>query len=773
MIGQTVSHYKVLERLGGGGMGVVYRAEDVRLARHVALKFLPADLSSDSVARQRFTREARSASALDHVHICTIYDIGETPEGGLFIAMAYYDGETLDRRIARGPIAPPEAALIAHQVADGLARAHQANIVHRDVKPANLMLTREGVVKILDFGIAKLPRSDRLTREGMAVGTLTYMSPEQARGEEPDPRSDLWSLGVVLYEMLTGEPPFHGKGQAGTLHAVLYAERPSLAEHLPEEHRELEGVVEKALTRDPQQRYRDAHAMSAALRRHASTVDTLVSIPVPTASHRVGAPKQPSVAVLPFTDLSSQQDQEYFCIGLAEELTLALTRVPGLQVTSRSSASRVAEREDDLETIGRKLGVRSVLEGTVRKEGPRLRVTSQLVDMEGGYNLWSERFDREFSDVFTIQEEIARHIVETLQLTLVGDLRAPGADESRQHPEAYNLYLEGRYFADKRTEEGLKRALDLYRQALDQAPDYARAWAGMADSYSLLGIYGLSPPRDVMPRAREAASRALDLDASLADAHASLGCVRSVYEWDWPKAEASYHKARELDPRHALTRHGYAVHCLMPSGRFEQALDELRRARDLDPLSPVILTSLGLPHYYARRYDEAVAAYRHALELDPNFGMAHFFLGRAFVEQGRYPEAIQALERAVELSGESPEKTAALAHVQAVAGDEKGARKLLEKLEHQADTRYVSPVLRSQVLVGLGRREAALESLEEALDLKAVDLVWVEHHPVFDDLRDESRFRNLLDRGGLTRTQVPRAQMDTLAEPLPWNTQRE
>lgn len=753
-------------------MGVVYRAEDTRLGRHVALKFLPPDLSSDPVAQQRFTREARSASALDHVHICTIFDIGETTEGGLFIAMAYYDGETLDRRIARGPIPPPEAALIGQQVADGLARAHQSGIVHRDVKPANLMLTGEGVVKILDFGIAKLPRGDRLTREGMAVGTLTYMSPEQARGEEPDPRSDLWSLGVVLYEMLTGEPPFHGKGQAGTLHAVLYGELPPLADKLPEEHRDLAAVVEKSLQRKPSRRYPDARSMASDLRRHAAAVDTLVSIPVPTSAQQSISPRQPSIAVLPFADLSSGQDQEYFCIGLAEELTLALTRVPGLQVASRSSAARIAEQENDLETIGRKLGARSVLEGTVRKEGQRLRVTTQLVEVEDGYNLWSERFDRELVDVFTIQEEIARHIVDALQLTLVGDLKPPGADDSRRHPEAYNVYLEGRYFADKRTEEGLKKALELYRKALDKAPDYARAWAGMADAYSLLGIYGLSPPRDVMPRAREAASRALEINSKLAEAHASLGCVRSIYEWDWAKAEASYHEARRLDPKHAVTRHGYAVHCLMPSGRFEQALDELRRARDLDPLSPVILTTLGLPHYFARRYDEAVAAFRHALELDPGFGIGHFFLARAFVEQGRYAEAIRALEQSIELSGDSPEKTAALAHARAVSGQENIARNLLKDLVHQSETRYVSPVLRSQVLVGLGEREPALKALEEALDLKAVDLVWVEHHPVFDDLRDESRFRTLLDRGGLTRTQVPQAQMDTLAEPLPWNPPR-
>lgn len=772
MIGQTVSHYRILERLGGGGMGVVYRAEDTRLGRHVALKFLPPDLSSDSVAQQRFTREARSASALDHVHICTIFDIGETPEGGLFIAMAYYDGETLDRRIARGPIPAPEAALIGQQVADGLARAHQSGIVHRDVKPANLMLTGDGVVKILDFGIAKLPRGDRLTREGMAVGTLTYMSPEQARGEEPDPRSDLWSLGVVLYEMLTGEPPFHGKGQAGTLHAVLYGELPPLADKLPEQHRELAAVVEKSLQRKPRRRYPDAPSMASDLRRHAAAVDTLVAIPVPTSAQQSVSPRRPSIAVLPFVDLSSGQDQEYFCIGLAEELTLALTRVPGLQVASRSSAARIAEQENDLETIGRKLGARSVLEGTVRKEGRRLRVTTQLVEVEDGYNLWSERFDRELVDVFTIQEEIARHIVDALQLTLVGDLKPPGADDGRQHPEAYNVYLEGRYFADKRTEEGLKKALDLYHKALDKAPDYARAWAGMADAYSLLGIYGLSPPRDVMPRAREAASRALEINSKLAEAHASLGCVRSIYEWDWAKAEASYHEARRLDSKHAVTRHGYAVHCLMPSGRFEQALDELRRARDLDPLSPVILTTLGLPHYFARRYDEAVAAFRHALELDPGFGIGYFFLARTFVEQGRYPEAIQALEKSIELSGESPEKTAALAHARAVSGQGDIARNLLEDLVRQSETRYVSPVLRAQVLVGLGEREPALKALEEALDLKAVDLVWVEHHPVFDDLRDESRFRTLLDRGGLTRTQVPQAQMDTLAEPLPWNPPR-
>jgi eukaryotic-like serine/threonine-protein kinase len=763
VIGHSVSHYKVLERLGGGGMGVVYRAEDTRLGRPVALKFLGAEQTHDPVARERFLREARSASALDHPNICTIFDIGETGDGGMFIAMACYDGEPLSRRIKRGPMEPTEALHIAEQVAEGLGRAHQAGILHRDIKPANLMITSEEVVKILDFGVAKLPQGEDLTREGLAVGTLAYMAPEQIRGKELDPRSDVWSLGVVLYQMLSGRVPFRGRREAATLYAILHEDPKPLG--LSAAHEGVERVVRQALSRQRATRFADGFEMAEALRQAAEGPRhqvTVTDIPTPEPAGRRLAN---SIAVLPFEDLSRERDQEYFCVGLAEELVLALTRVPELKVPSRTAAARVAAVAETLADLGRRLGVETVHEGTVRKEGEQLRVTAQLVQVETGYTLWSERFDRRLEDVFTIQEEIAKQIAQTLHLTLSTERSAASRPTE---VEAYNLYLKGRYAADKRTDQSLSQAIDFYRRALDRAPDYARAWAGMADGYALQAVYGHAPPRDLMPRAREAATRALDLDDRLSEAHAALACAQAIYEWDWAAAEASYRKAHSFDPQNARPRHGYAVYCLMPSGRFDDALEQLEAAHELDPLSPVMATSLGLPLFYGHRFGEAAGAFRSALDLDPGFGFAHYFLGKALLHQGRHDAALEALEEADRLMNHSAESTAALAHARAVVGDRDGARQGLEELRLRGDEGYVSPGLLAQVLVGMEREEEALDALRDALEVKAVDLVWAEHNPIYETIRDHPRFLALLDQGGLTRTGIETVPEDrTLVETLP------
>jgi len=756
MIGQTVSRYEIVEKLGVGGMAEVWKAEDVKLGRPVALKFLPPRRVRDARARKRLIQEAQAASALDHPNICTIYEIDETDDAQLFIAMAYYEGETLKDRLFRGPIELEEAVAVVAQIAEGLAKAHRHGIVHRDVKPANVIVTTDGLVKILDFGLAKLAGTDGLTREGTVIGTAAYMSPEQIDGDEIDHRTDIWALGVVFYQMLTAVAPFKRDTELATMHAVLTADPKPLASWVGGLPKAIEEVIKKALAKSREHRYQDMRELLIDLKHLSGDLSAITA--QSSSGWLAPSPRGPSIAVLPFADLSPEGDQEYFCDGIAEELILSLAQVEGLRVAARTSAFQYKGAREDIRDIGERLGVGTVLEGSVRKAGSRLRITAQLVDVADGYQLWSERFDREVSDVFALQDEIAGSIVETLRSTLLGnELEAPAERRPTANVEAYNLYLKGRYCWNKRTREGLEKGIDYFLQAIDADDQYAQAYAGLADSYTILGIYGTLPPGDVMPPAKAAAARALEINPNLAEAHTSLGCIKALYDWAWVDAEGDFRKALQLDPTNAAARHWYAINCLTPMGRSHEALTEIRRALELDPLSLVINTTVGLVYYYGRRYDQAIDEYRRTLEIDEDFPIAHLFLGQALLQRSRLGDAIQSIEHALELAGESAEMTASLGHAYALDGRRTEAERLRDELEERAVSEYVSPVLVAQVEIGLERKHRALELLEEAYEMRTVDLAWIEVRPVFDSLRSEPRFISLRDRvgfGELTTTRV-------------------
>ena len=507
-------------------MGVVYQAHDPRLDRDVAIKLLPPDLTRDEIAKQRFLQEAKAASALDHPNICTIHEINETPDGQLYLVMAHYEGETLKERIGKGPLELADAIDIATQVGEGLAEAHGAGIVHRDIKPANLLVTKTGVVKILDFGLAKLAGSEGVTQTGTTVGTVAYMSPEQARGQEVDHRTDIWSLGVVMYEMLAGTPPFAGENLLSISNAIMDGEPSLLTGASSSAH----SVVTKALNKDKARRYLSVTDLLAEMRTLRSGADAAT---VATSAHT----DVPSIAVLPFADMSPEKDQDYFCDGLAEELIDALAKLPGLRVVARTSAFRFRGDTLDLREVGEKLNVGTVLEGSVRKAGNRLRVNAQLINTGDGYHLWSERYDRTMDDVFAVQDEIAQAVVNQLKVKLLGSPDTALVQEPTDNLEVYDLCLKGRYESLKLTQSGYTRARDLYNRALAVDPSHARAHAGAAIVHARLGMFGSVSPHEVMPKAKSAALKALALDQDSADAHLALAHVLHWYEWNWVDAE--------------------------------------------------------------------------------------------------------------------------------------------------------------------------------------------------------------------------------------------
>ncbi len=617
--------------LGRGGMGVVYRARDPRLDRSVAIKVLPPELTRDAPAKHRFLQEAKAASALDHPNICNIHEINETEEGELYLVMAHYEGETLKERIARGALAAAEALDIATQVGRGLAEAHAAGIVHRDIKPANLLISKSGAIKILDFGLAKLAGSEGVTVTGTTVGTVSYMSPEQTRGEEVDNRSDVWALGVVLYEMLTGEQPFRGDNLLSISNAIREQQPPPLRD----EASVVDGVVRRALEKRQHERYQGVSELLDDLGQASREV---------TSSANVAAEgDMPSIAVLPFDNMSADPEQRYFCEGMAEEIINALTALEGLHVPSRTSAFQAKAKDLAIGEIGSRLGVGTVLEGSVRKAGNRLRVTAQLINVSDGYHLWSERYDRELNDVFAVQDEIARSVVGQLRVKLLGETDAPLVARPTDNLEAYDSYTMGRHYRFVRYDAG--KARECFARAVELDPSYAAAHAGLADAATMQAFLALTSSREASAAARPAATRALSLDDGLSEAHDATARVRFWFDWDWAGAEREFRRALELNPANAETHCGYAI-CLVFLLRPDDALAQLRRAQDVDPLSPYAAALTGLSHCVAGRYDEAIAACRHALELAPNFPLALWYLVNVHLLMAR-PEEALAIARSV------------------------------------------------------------------------------------------------------------------------------
>jgi len=740
MIGRTISHYRILEKLGEGGMGVVYKAEDTKLGRTVALKFLPPRALATDTAKARFLQEARAAAALNHANVCTIYEVQEA-DGEAFIVMEYVDGPSLRERIADGPLSFRDAVETATGIARALEAAHGKGIVHRDIKPANILLTGDGQPKVLDFGLAKLADAADLTAPGSTVGTAAYMSPEQARGETVDGRSDLWAVGVVLYEMVTGKRPFTGDRVETVIRAILENVPLRASSARSDVPGGVERIIDRALEKNPSRRYGDAGEMVR---------DLEAAVAAAAAPTRGATDSRPSIAVLPFLDMSPEGDQEYFCEGIAEELLNALAGINCLRVAARTAAFQFRGKGHDVHEIGRKLHVDTILEGSVRKAGNRVRVTAQLINANDGYHLWSEKFDRDLDDVFAIQDEISLAIVERLKVKLLGDEGERLVKRHTESLEAHNLYLRGRYFWNKRHEAGLMKAIKCFEKAIEIDPDYAMAYSGIADAYICLRVYTAAPPADTLARAEEAARKALELDEDLAEAHTSMGNIRVELHWDWAGGEAHFKKAIALNPNYP-TAHNWYANLLETLGRQEEALAEIDRAHELDPLSLVGLRNQAATYIVVGDYHHAEEVARRALEMDPEFTFVNSILAWVHWERGEHEEAIRLFE-----TDRKRERSLTslldcwIGWVLTEMGRAEEAQALLDKLRSMRETENVPPVGFAGLCFALGHMDEGFGALEQAYEEHDSSLM----HMRSESFRstgaiDDPRFNAILRKMGL------------------------
>jgi serine/threonine protein kinase/tetratricopeptide (TPR) repeat protein len=774
MIGQTLSHYRILSRIGAGGMGEVYLAEDTRLGRKVALKILRADFTQDEDRVRRFEQEARAASALSHPNILTIFDIGQ--DGSThFIGTEFIEGETLRRILQRGRLEAEQSIEIATQIVAALQAAHRSGIVHRDIKPENIMVRSDGLVKVLDFGLAKLNETkDRepvepegptrilfKTMPGLVMGTATHMSPEQVRGNEVDERSDIFSFGVVMYEMLVGQLPFTGDTMSDVIAAILKADPPtprSLNRKLPTE---LDRIVSKALAKDREQRYQTAtdllDDLRCAQRRllhgsegiRESGVQSSPSESALAGTQDAGSEPRAgvtSLAVLPFTNAGGDPEMEYLSDGLTESVIFGLSQLPEIQVVARSTVFRHKGSEEDFLDIGRTLGAGAIVTGRVRQRGATLLISAELIDVNSGYQLWGAQYRRAFKDLCDVEDEIANEISRKLSLKLSPE-RQKALDRRRtDNIEAYHLYLKARFYWGKRTEESLYRALQLFRQALDADPTYALAYAGVAEGYTPLAFYCHLSPKEAVPKAKAAAERALEIEPELPEALAVLGSMRAHYDWDMSGAEALLRKAVALDPRYPRARQALAE-CLTMNARFDEAIIETETALGLDPLSLHMNAAMVMHNYFARRQDDAISHGRQAVELDPSFFPTHLFLGLAYQASGRLVEAVSELQQARGLSADSTLVTATLAGALAASGKNDEANDVLDRLEEIRRSRYVSQTATAAAYACMQDAEQTLSGLEKAYEDRCLWLPYaLTSDSRFDTLRGEPRFQSLAQR---------------------------
>jgi eukaryotic-like serine/threonine-protein kinase len=791
MIEQSISHYRIIKKLGEGGMGEVYLAQDTQLDRTVALKVLPASVAHNRERMRRFLQEARAAAALHHPHLAHIYEIGEAG-GTSFIVMEHVEGQTLDARINGRPLGVDEIVKIGMETADALAEAHAKGITHRDIKPSNIMVTPRGGVKILDFGLAKItaPNTEDAasnhptvikTTPGAVLGTVAYMSPEQALGREVDHRTDVFSLGVVLYEMATGRRPFTGTTPTETIDRIAHAQPEAMARFNYNITAELERIIRKCLEKDRERRYQSAHELVVDLKNLRRDSNLAASKVERVASRQQSAQRRflvvglalvllaaigvgvfllagrsktaiDSVAVLPLVNVGGDPETEYLSDGITESLINRLSQLPNLKVIARSSAFRYKGRDVDARTAGRELGVSTVLTGRVIKRGDNLSISVELVDIRDNSQLWGDQYNRQFFDILTVQREISQEVSERLRMRLTSEERQQLAKSYTDNTEAYQLYLKGRYFWNKRTDEGMRKGIEYFRQAIDVDPGYSLAYTGLADSYNFLGAFGIAvlPPGDAMPKAKSAAMKALEIDDSLAEAHTSLAFVRLYYDWDWPGAEREFQRAIELNPNYAPAHQWYS-HLLMATGRTGESISAAKRATEIDPLSLPANMNVGWQYHWARQYDLAVEHSRKPLEMDPNFEQGHWGLGLAYEQKGMFEEAAAEFQKAMALSGDNPVYVAALGHAYAVGGKRADALRVLDELVEQWKLRYISPYWVATLYVGLGEQEQALRWLEKAYAERSGGLIWLGVDPRMDSLRSELRFAALMHRVGLSQ----------------------
>jgi TolB-like protein/Flp pilus assembly protein TadD/predicted Ser/Thr protein kinase len=798
---QTVSHYRIVEQVGAGGMGVVYRAHDDRLNRDVALKFLPDELNHDENARALLIREARTASALNHPNICTIYDVGEEA-GKIYIVMEFVSGRSLAEQIPEDGLPVETVIRYGEQIADAMAHAHERGVIHRDLKTPNVIVMPGGRVKVLDFGLAKYMSPGEitlktqsistLTTEGAIVGTMHYMAPELFRGEPADARSDVWALGVVLYEMANGKRPFRGRTSYELSSMILHDSPPSLRDNVP---LGLRSVIEHCLAKEPAQRYQHASEIRAALEalRTNSAVIPASAIQAPAiqapailpgaaagrsrlsralsvssavlalllvaalvwklvevkwrGSPAVGAASIQSLAVLPLENLTGDPKQDYFADGMCDALITELSQIKKLRVISRTSVMQYKDKHESPAQIAQELGVDALVEGSVLRSDDRVRISAELVQPRTGQNLWAHSYERTVTDILALQSDVARDIVTQIQIQLTQPEQERLAKTRTVVPAAYDAYLQGNYYVAKRTGEAVTEAVADYRQAIQLDPTYAPSYAGLAAALTLAADYKDVASSEVLPEAEAAAVKALQLDDNLASAHAVLGQIRA-YRLEWPGVLDEFKRAIELNPGEANSHHWYAL-ALAAAGRNDEAISEMKLAQELDPRSLIINANLSWVLYLAGRYEEAVAQAQKTVAMDPSFAVAHGCLGQAYLAQREYAKALQELQQALALSGNETSFKAELGNAYAVAGKKAEALGILHDLLQMSSRQYVSPYSIALVYVGLDQKDEAFRWLDKAYDERSVRLINIAVHPRFASLHSDPRFATLVQRIGL------------------------
>jgi len=771
--GTMVSHYRIIEKIGSGGMGEVYLAEDTKLDRKVALKFLPLHLCQDPECRARFTREAQATAKLDHPNIVSVFEVGEY-NGRPFFSMQHVEGQTL-KEVLAGKSLPLDRILeIGIQVCDGLQAAHEKGITHRDIKPSNILIDSHGRSRIVDFGLASVMGTDHLTKTGSTLGTIGYMSPEQVRGDKVDHRTDLFSFGVVLYEMITGHAPFKADSEAATLHAITNDKPEMLARFRREMPVTLQTMIDKALDKNVSTRHQHADDLAAdlrALQRDASTDSPhgrqnkrlplliggsvlLVAILVVVYFYlrpEQTPPAAKSIAVLPFVDMSPQKDQEYFCDGMTEELINRLSNIGQLRVPARTSAFSFKGKLDNIKEIGEKLGVETVLEGSVRKAGNQLRITTQLINVADGYHIWSQTFDRDLKDIFAVQDEITTAITDKLRITLLGEERNRITKPPTKNVEAYNLYLLGRYFYYKYALDGYTKSIEYFDQAIAKDSGFALAWAGVSFYYGALFADGYASHSDTYEKAKRAATEAVELDDNLGLAHAALGNVKLNCEWDITGAGIEYKRAYELSPDNPDVLRAYSGY-LVQIGRFDEAINGYKRWLELDPTSVAASYTLGLLGYgFAGQYDKAIPELRRTLSLGSGFYCIRLYIAMAYAYQGLFDTAAAIVDSEMALSPIADYEIIRLANiawVYAVSGREHDARRLLERVLNIRKHSYVDAYLIAQIFAGLREYDTAWKWLSTAYEERAGQMIYLNVDPPFAEMRSEPRVRDLLKKMG-------------------------